>query len=222
MKKKLLVLLCAPLFWGCPGDDLDIVANERLYAEGIIRVKNEGPAANIDISISENSGVLGEGRTDASGAFSFVSLKSSDPTIRLSVNKSTDSLLSQLAYIAFDTSLQEYIVPDAILEPVGYLNFTLTKNSPSTPTLFYRFDYKVTFCEQALNGINPNPETPICYDTANFYGNIGVDGETTQTIQLRSLRSDPVVFTYKIGEEGVENTITIPLINATTSYEFDY
>ena len=108
MKKKFALLLFAPILFGCWGDDLDIVADERLYAEGLVTRENGNPISNIDVSISENSGILGQDLTDASGAYSFVSLKSSDPTMRLSINQTTDSLLSQLTYIAFDTYAFSY------------------------------------------------------------------------------------------------------------------
>lgn len=218
MKKKLALLLLTPLLFGC--DELDIVADERLFAEGFVTTEAGSPIGNIDVSIAEDSGILGQDVTDASGAFSFVSLKSSDPVMQLRINHSTDSLLSRLTYIAFDTSIEDYSVNESTLFPVGYLTINLTKSTSSAPNLLYSVAYKETFCERLLSGINP--DQPLrCYDSVSLSDELGDNGNTV-TFNLRSLRTSPVVFRYRIGEDGEENTVEIPLNNSNTTYEFEY
>lgn len=222
MKKIFLVALLTPLLMGCPGDDLDIIENERLYAEGFVTLENGTPVVNTDVSISENSGILGQDVTDASGAFSFVSLKSSDEIMTLSINKETDTTVSKLNYLAFNTAANNFSIGEAVLKPIGFLNVSLTKNTPEAPTLFYTFVYEDTFCDIQLTNILPDDVTLRCYESVNFSGELGPNGKTTFTTQIESLQETPVKFIYQIGETGEETIVEIPLNNTTNSYEFEY
>ncbi|UBZ08185.1 carboxypeptidase-like regulatory domain-containing protein [Salegentibacter mishustinae] len=232
--KKVVLLFSLVLLVSCFDHSVSVVGDKRMQVSGNILDTQNTPLGNINVIASGSEStiinawpeeILGEGFTNASGEFSFVSLDTDNSFYGVSINHpnhqdyreefSTIHYLDSIGSRGNSFELTNIQLPK-ILEFQVKLNNTSARND----TLFFEFSYSSTEIYRKLQ--EDSFDNSLRFQGESEYWNKILPGEDEMTISAKTIENNDLQFKYKFSAEAVYNTINVEITPENSVYEFSY
>lgn len=225
--KLILPLIC--LIFMASTCDVDYENNRRIVVSGKITDEAGNPLADIPVRTFAEFYLLGKTTTDSSGDFEFISLESDYENLLIRVNYLIDDDFGliespytgiQLINAQDGRPQSNYKLGTLILKNTANLQLNFINTPGDTNTLSYNLSFSDTNCRTVLFNEEGLPGETECYPLHTYTGNFDESSEDFQ-LKVSSLLGSTVDFTYHLNN-GAAQTITIPLNNTQTTYDFEY
>lgn len=232
--KKVVLLFSLVLLVSCFDHSVSVIGDKRMQVSGNILDTQNTPLGNINVIASGSEStiinawpeeILGEGFTNASGEFSFVSLDTDNSFYGVSINHpnhqdyreefSTIHYLDSIGSRGNSFELTNIQLPK-ILEFQVKLNNTSARND----TLFFEFSYSSTEIYRKLQ--EDSFDDSLRFQGESEYWNKILPGEDEMTISAKTIENSDLQFKYKFSAEAVYDTINVEITPQNPVYEFNF
>ena len=232
--KKVVLLFSLVLLVSCFDHSVSVIGDKRMQVSGNILDTQNTPLGNINVIASGSEStiinawpeeILGEGFTNASGEFSFVSLDTDNSFYGVSINHpnhqdyreefSTIHYLDSIGSRGNSFELTNIQLPK-ILEFQVKLNNTSARND----TLFFEFSYSSTEIYRKLQ--EDSFDNSLRFQGESEYWNKILPGEDEMTISAKTIENNDLQFKYKFSAEAVYDTINVEITPENSVYEFNF
>lgn len=232
--KKVVLLFSLVLLVSCFDHSVSVIGDKRMQVSGNILDTQNTPLGNINVIASGSEStiinawpeeILGEGFTNASGEFSFVSLDTDNSFYGVSINHpnhqdyreefSTIHYLDSIGSRGNSFELTNIQLPK-ILEFQVKLNNTSARND----TLFFEFSYSSTEIYRKLQ--EDSFDNSLRFQGKSEYWNKILPGEDEMTISAKTIENSDLQFKYKFSAEAVYDTINVEITPQNPVYEFNF
>ena len=233
--KKVVFLFSLVLLVSCFDHSVSVVGDKRMQVSGNILDTQNTPLGNINVIASGSEStiinawpeeILGEGFTNASGEFSFVSLDTDNSFYGISINhqdhQDYDIDYATLHFLDSIGSRGNFFeLVNIKLPKTQRFELKIENTTAREDTLFYRFTYPATEVYQGLNS-NSFDENSFRFQTETEYWNRLLPEEDEINIVTPTLANSSIQFKYKFSAEAVYDTINVEITPQNPVYEFNF